>query len=160
MVSTQLKNISQNGSFPQVGVKIKNLWNHHLVNLSRMKTDERCFRSLSRQISCHRLRISAYRHWSSPGFFTATLGRLSESDPVTIPRFKATVPATFLVPFGVTSAEVAINCLEKCLINNPTVHPFNRWTCEENILESATLFRMFFFSRLLLFQMNWNKTNT
>ena len=30
MVSTHLKNISQNGSFPQVRVKIKNLWNHHL----------------------------------------------------------------------------------------------------------------------------------
>ena len=32
MVSTQLKNISQIGSFPQIGVKIKNLWNHHLDN--------------------------------------------------------------------------------------------------------------------------------
>ena len=30
MVSTPLKNISQIGSFPQVGVKIKNVWNHHL----------------------------------------------------------------------------------------------------------------------------------
>ena len=25
------KNISQNGNFPQIGVKIKNIWNHHLV---------------------------------------------------------------------------------------------------------------------------------
>ena len=33
MVSTPLKNISQIGSFPQVRVKIKNIWNHHLVNL-------------------------------------------------------------------------------------------------------------------------------
>ena len=31
MVSTHLKNISQIGSFPQVGAKIKNIWNHHLV---------------------------------------------------------------------------------------------------------------------------------
>ena len=31
VVSTQLKNISQNGNLPQVGVKIKNVWNHHLV---------------------------------------------------------------------------------------------------------------------------------
>ena len=31
VVSTHLKNISQIGSFPQVGVKIKNIWNHHLV---------------------------------------------------------------------------------------------------------------------------------
>ena len=31
MVSTHLKNISQIGNLPQVGVKIKNIWNHHLV---------------------------------------------------------------------------------------------------------------------------------
>ena len=31
VVSTRLKNISQIGSFPQVGVKIKRKWNHHLV---------------------------------------------------------------------------------------------------------------------------------
>ena len=31
MVSTHLINISQIGSFPQVVVKIKNIWNHHLV---------------------------------------------------------------------------------------------------------------------------------
>ena len=30
VVSTHLKNICQIGSFPQVGVKIKNIWNHHL----------------------------------------------------------------------------------------------------------------------------------
>ena len=29
MVSTHLKNISQIGLFPQIGVKIKNKWNHH-----------------------------------------------------------------------------------------------------------------------------------
>ena len=28
--SIHLKNISQIGSFPQIGVWIKNLWNHHL----------------------------------------------------------------------------------------------------------------------------------
>ena len=33
MVSTPLKNISQNGNLPQIGVKIKNIWNHHLVIL-------------------------------------------------------------------------------------------------------------------------------
>ena len=33
VVSTHLKNISQIGSFPQVGVRIKNIWNHHLVLL-------------------------------------------------------------------------------------------------------------------------------
>ena len=34
---THLKNFSQIGSFPQVGVKIKNIWNHHLVN--HLKSD-------------------------------------------------------------------------------------------------------------------------
>ena len=29
MVSTPFKNISQNGNLPQIGVKIKNIWNHH-----------------------------------------------------------------------------------------------------------------------------------
>ena len=29
VVSTHLKNISQNGNLPQIGVKIKNVWNHH-----------------------------------------------------------------------------------------------------------------------------------
>ena len=29
---THLKNISQNGNLPQIGVKIKNIWNHHLEN--------------------------------------------------------------------------------------------------------------------------------
>ena len=31
MVSTHLKNISQIGPFPQIGIKIKNIWNYHLV---------------------------------------------------------------------------------------------------------------------------------
>ena len=35
MVSTHLKHISQNGSFPQVGVKIKHIWNHHLEKPSK-----------------------------------------------------------------------------------------------------------------------------
>ena len=29
VVSAQLKNISQNGNLPQIGVKITNIWNHH-----------------------------------------------------------------------------------------------------------------------------------
>ena len=33
VVSTHLKNISQNGNLPQVGVKIKNIWNHQVANL-------------------------------------------------------------------------------------------------------------------------------
>ena len=30
VVSTHLKNISQNGNLPQIGVKLKNIWRHHL----------------------------------------------------------------------------------------------------------------------------------
>ena len=37
MVSTPLKNISQNGNLPQIGVKIKNIWNHHPVPLGVLK---------------------------------------------------------------------------------------------------------------------------
>ena len=33
MVSTDLKNISQIGSFPQVGMKIKNIWNSEPDNI-------------------------------------------------------------------------------------------------------------------------------
>ena len=36
MVSTHLKNISQIGNLPQVGVK-KNIWNHHLVLLHLLR---------------------------------------------------------------------------------------------------------------------------
>ena len=32
VVSTPLKNISQNGNLPQIGVKIKKNWNHHPVD--------------------------------------------------------------------------------------------------------------------------------
>ena len=32
VVSTHLKNISQIGNLPQIGMKIKNVWNHHLVS--------------------------------------------------------------------------------------------------------------------------------
>ena len=31
VLSTHLKNISQNGNLPQIGMKIKHIWNHHLV---------------------------------------------------------------------------------------------------------------------------------
>ena len=39
VVSTPLKNIRQNGNLPQVGMKIKNIWNHHLDNNSVMTAD-------------------------------------------------------------------------------------------------------------------------
>ena len=36
---TLLKNSSQNGNLPQVGVKIKNIWNPHLVTVDRVDLD-------------------------------------------------------------------------------------------------------------------------
>ena len=33
MVSTHPKNISQHGNLPQIGMKMKNVWNHHLALL-------------------------------------------------------------------------------------------------------------------------------
>ena len=38
VVSTHLKNISQIGSFPQIGMKIKNIWNHHPVHCILLAT--------------------------------------------------------------------------------------------------------------------------
>ena len=37
VVSTHFKDISQNGTLPQIGVKIKNIWNHHLVMMIPVK---------------------------------------------------------------------------------------------------------------------------
>ena len=34
VVSTHLKNISQNRNLPQIGLKIKNIWNHHPVYIN------------------------------------------------------------------------------------------------------------------------------
>ena len=43
MVSSHLKNISQIGSFPQIGMKIINTWNNHLVMVySRSPKQPRC----------------------------------------------------------------------------------------------------------------------
>ena len=41
VVSAHLKNISQNGNLPQIGVKIKNLWNHHLVFVELVKVADK-----------------------------------------------------------------------------------------------------------------------
>ena len=37
-VSTPLKNISQNGNLPQIGLNMKNIWNHHLLHLVLVST--------------------------------------------------------------------------------------------------------------------------
>ena len=47
MVSTHLKHLSQIGSFPKVGVKIKNIWNHHLVFEDVFENDQKRSKRLS-----------------------------------------------------------------------------------------------------------------
>ena len=42
MVSTHLKDIGQDGNLPQIGVKIKNAWNHHIVFV-----EQRCCKSMN-----------------------------------------------------------------------------------------------------------------
>ena len=37
VVSTHLKNISQIGNLPQIGMKMKNIWNHHLEKVQLCK---------------------------------------------------------------------------------------------------------------------------
>ena len=44
MVSTHLKNISQIGNLPQIGVKIKNVWNHHLEDVWSKRKDQKTSR--------------------------------------------------------------------------------------------------------------------
>ncbi len=43
VVSTHLKNISQNGNLPQIGMKIKNVWNHHLENAGGLSASSFCW---------------------------------------------------------------------------------------------------------------------
>ena len=51
MVSTPLKNISQNGNLPQVAVKIKNIWNHHLASIELMTIPIRYFIQESKEFT-------------------------------------------------------------------------------------------------------------
>ena len=44
MVSTPLKNLNQNGNLPQDGVKMENIWNHHLDKSYSTKKNRRCHR--------------------------------------------------------------------------------------------------------------------
>ena len=43
VISTHLKHISQIGSFPQVGMNIKNLWNHHLAYYTEHTIESTCY---------------------------------------------------------------------------------------------------------------------
>ena len=65
MVSTHLKNISQIGSFPQAGVKIKNIWNHHLEKYERSVLWQHV------PSFCSWLLEVSLNHWTTPVIFRA-----------------------------------------------------------------------------------------
>ena len=52
VVSTPLKNIRQIGNLPQIGVNIKNLWNHHPATVWARCVCFRCMILMSRVIRC------------------------------------------------------------------------------------------------------------
>ena len=66
-----LKNMSQNGNLPQIGLKIKNIWNHHLESyiLSRKKTAWVVPSSVANLPMIHP--VSGFPSFMSPPFFTS-----------------------------------------------------------------------------------------
>ena len=65
VVSTHLKNISQIGNHPQVGVNIKNIWNHHLVIQLNMENCSKTFWTLPTKKPIRSLKhISSQKRWT------------------------------------------------------------------------------------------------
>ena len=56
------ENISQIGSFPQVGVKIKNMWNHHLENIRFEEVTGRLWSFFGLIVQASQVLISIERH--------------------------------------------------------------------------------------------------
>ena len=90
MASTHLKNISQIGSFPQVGMKIKNIWNHHPAEYKKVP--------FPRKKPSEFFRCPNPSSWNldSVPFISWNLPALSKKPPL-IERFEAL--------FGVTIGE-------------------------------------------------------
>ena len=87
---TQLKNMSQNGNLPQIGVNIKNIWNHHLVIwlilvwLSSWTLRKRCFLfySIERSPVMSSCRKKQWRACSNAGRYMPMRANPTESgDP-------------------------------------------------------------------------------
>ena len=53
VVSTHLKNISQNGNLPQIGVKITNIWNHRLDKTFKQPTTPGLHLLPQRNLACN-----------------------------------------------------------------------------------------------------------
>ena len=77
---THLKNTSQIGSFPQVGVKIKYVWNHHLVIITLPEVERTTVEEIFSRISTQLIESWKVLNWTdvSPtpqthGTYTAIL---------------------------------------------------------------------------------------
>ena len=73
MVSTHLKNSSQIGNLPQIGVKMKNIWNHHLdvVCLGWLFHIRNGAHSFLEVIKRNSKRISTLFLWKYPMFWVS-----------------------------------------------------------------------------------------
>ena len=121
MVSTHLKNISQIGSFPQIGVKIKNLWNHHPVTLD---------------IQGHLLRFGISTYLKHTPKNTVHLTRYDWMYRASEPRLKKRPPTCNLEQFRwffhSSPEDVAF----------PGLHPLDRWP--EHVSKDLFFFLPFF----------------
>ena len=95
VVSTHLKNISQIGNLPQLGVKIKNVWNHHLVMyITRMSEDMK-----TNDTNLESMRTT--HHWVFN--YSKSNQRLEKSG-------KLSLPQNFLI------SELLVDTVSKCSI--------------------------------------------
>ena len=65
VVSTHLTSISQTGNLPQIGVKIKHIWNHHLVIHWQTKS--------SKPVDTTDISPFEFPWWSGAGHFVANM---------------------------------------------------------------------------------------
>ena len=100
MVSTPLKNIRQNGSLPQIEVKIKNLWNHHPEN----DENEKIFFMILMWTLCFCVRVRAPNaHIVGPPFRPARQlsrpcpGDGTNDEQITFRKNKPISPKAFVV---------------------------------------------------------------
>ena len=92
MVSTPLKNLSQNGNLPQIGVKIKNMWNHHTESIKKslhhfwdLQGFQVFFKSWARLRSAWDKGWLALQRWAPQNQVPPTKGRQVEGWPTASP---------------------------------------------------------------------------
>ena len=92
MVSTHLKNISQIVNLPQVGVKIKNIWNHHLANENNKRRNNNPIQNVTSLTNLPGSQVIIDPPWVAHipyhlGFQKSRQWRLSSEYHVNIPMF-------------------------------------------------------------------------